>query len=67
MAGKLQRVADDAPSRIEEWPIMLFHIPAQPGEPRKRMLKRAKTMPDLSQVDTQDDSDGDHNGGGCGG
>jgi hypothetical protein len=28
-AGKLIRVADDAPNRLEEWPIALFHIRAR--------------------------------------
>lgn len=28
-AGKLQRVAKDAPERLEEWPCMLFHIPGR--------------------------------------
>ena len=31
-AGKLQKIAPDAPSRITEWPIVLFHIPAREGE-----------------------------------
>lgn len=29
MAGKLTKVSDDAPARLEEWPIVLFHVPAQ--------------------------------------
>lgn len=36
LAGKLQRVAEDAPDRLEAWPIMIFRIPAAvedaPGE-----------------------------------
>ena len=28
-AGKLMKVADDAPSRLDTWPITLFRIPAQ--------------------------------------
>lgn len=27
-SGKLQAVADDAPPRCSEWPVVLFHIPA---------------------------------------
>ena len=25
--GKLKPVADDAPARIDEWPLIVFHIP----------------------------------------
>lgn len=28
-AGKLHKVAEDAPARLEEWPIILFHVPAR--------------------------------------
>ena len=28
-AGRLHKVADDAPARIEEWPLQLYHIPAR--------------------------------------
>ena len=35
MAGRLQRVAKDAPARIETWPIMLFHVPEVTEEQEK--------------------------------
>jgi hypothetical protein len=33
-AGKLSRVAQDAPDRLEGWPLMIFHVPARPSKPR---------------------------------
>lgn len=47
MAGKLTRVAKDAPDRLEEWPIMLFHVPAKvmqitgPAQASQSMKPRA--------------------------
>ena len=41
MAGKLVRVADDAPGRIGEWPVMLFHVP--PRKPPKANPKAEAT------------------------
>jgi hypothetical protein len=29
-AGMLQRVVDNAPARLESWPIVVFHVPANP-------------------------------------
>ena len=26
-AGKLQRIAEDAPKRLEEWPVVIFRVP----------------------------------------
>lgn len=31
-AGRLHKVADDAPERIEEWPLQIYHIPAREKE-----------------------------------
>lgn len=31
MGGMLTKVGDDAPQRVQEWPITLFHIPARTG------------------------------------
>ena len=39
-AGKLQKVAPDAPSRVPEWPIMLFHIRAREGEVYAKAAER---------------------------
>lgn len=38
-AGKLHKVAADAPARCEEWPIMLFHVPAQDPPRRQKEAK----------------------------
>ena len=46
-AGKLHKVADDAPARCEEWPVMLFHIPAQ-DPPRSLTGARRPSMELLS-------------------
>ena len=32
IAGRLHKVADDAPERIEEWPLQIYHIPAREKE-----------------------------------
>lgn len=39
-AGKLQRIAPDAPSRIIEWPVVLFHIPAREDEGYAAIAKK---------------------------
>lgn len=41
MAGRLQRVAKDAPARIETWPIMLFHVPEVTEEQEKARQQAA--------------------------
>ena len=28
-AGKLQRIAEDAPKRLEEWPVVIFRVPTR--------------------------------------
>ena len=39
--GRLTKVADDAPARLEEWPIQLWHIPPRATpKPNKRSTRR---------------------------
>ena len=35
MAGKLVGVADDAPPRVREWPIVIFHVPGRTSKAPK--------------------------------
>lgn len=43
MAGKLVKVADDAPDRVSAWPITLFHIPA-PVKPVTPLMRLPEPM-----------------------
>ena len=31
-AGRLHKVADDAPARVEEWPLQIFYIPGKEAD-----------------------------------
>ena len=43
MAGKLTKVAPDAPSRVSEWPVMLFHIPPRHSGRRQPLDRLPET------------------------
>ena len=49
-AGKLSRVADDAPDRLEGWPLMVFHIPGKKG--KGRPPSRANSPVNEAEMDT---------------
>lgn len=50
-AGKLHRVASDAPDRIEEWPIVLLHIPARsPPAVLRSFIENAGTLGRRSSI-----------------
>jgi len=38
--GRLTKVADDAPARLDEWPIQLWHIPPRVAAKPKRSTRR---------------------------
>lgn len=44
MAGKLSKVAEDAPHRVHEWPIMLFHLPGRKFKPPPAKIRAVETL-----------------------
>ena len=57
MAGRLSKVADDAPSRVHEWPMILFRIPGRnpgAGGPTRPLARpQPQSLPQVPQLPIQ--------------